>query len=290
VILIGLNGHSLEISTALTLERITVNELLVLDLKNGYDRPATLRKLMRIASALAECASQLERKYQHLIQQDSPRNRHRRFFPQPTPDPRSPPSSPLPELTFLKRLDQDNNTFQIPNNPSAQRMRSLFVGTLLDGSHEVEVVVKFTATYNEVVHKLLAEKGLAPKLYACQRVIGNLFMVVMERIAGKPLAFDFREAPLKDTVFEDITRAVEVLKEHDLVHGDLRAVNVMVDPKQEHAKVIDFDWAGKSGTARYPLTINKAALSHEWHRGVEAGGLLETDHDAFAHSVLLKRK
>jgi hypothetical protein len=69
-------------------------------------------------------------------------------------------------------------------------MRSLFVGTLLDGSHEVEVVVKFTATYNEEVHKLLAEKGLAPKLYACQRVIGNLFMVVMERIDGKPLAFD----------------------------------------------------------------------------------------------------
>jgi hypothetical protein len=60
----------------------------------------------------------------------------------------------------------------------------------------------------------------------------------------------------------------------------------MVDPKQEHAKVIDFDWAGKSGTARYPLTINKAALSHEWHRDVEAGGLMETDHDAFAHSVL----
>jgi len=133
----------------------------------------------------------------------------------------------------------------------------LFLAKLiLDGSKEVEVVVKFTSRYNEEAHKLLADRDLAPKLYLSQRMIGNLFMVVMGRLEGRTMANGDRKEPLKDTVFEDIARAVDLLKEQNLVHGDLRAVNVVVDPEQEHAKPIDFDWVGKSGVVRYPPTIN----------------------------------
>jgi hypothetical protein len=202
VILIGLNGHSLEISTALTLERIVVNELLNFDMKNDLNHETTIRKLTWIASVLKECASRLENIYQRLERKYLPHpqqasssdtdecDRYRRFFPQPTPDPRSPPSEQLPGLTYLKRLNRDNKSFKIPNEPSAHRMRSLFTGTLALNLNQpkvtVSVVVKFTAKYNEGAHKLLAEEGLAPKLYACQRVIGNLFMVVMERHQEKP--------------------------------------------------------------------------------------------------------
>ncbi|KAH9973957.1 hypothetical protein BJV74DRAFT_982906 [Russula compacta] len=225
VILIGLNGHSLEISTVLTLERIVVNQLLILDLKDGFDRNNIIRKLVRISSALAECASLLEQEYKQVMQQGSSIDRCRPCFPQPTLDPRSPSSSSLPVLTYKKRLNDRNESFQIRDNPSPQDLRSLFVAKLdLDGSiKQPDVVVKFTSSYNEEAHKLLAEHNLAPKLYGCHRVIGNLFMVVMERMKGKNMkAHELTEEPLKATVFEDITEAVKLLQEHDFVHGDLR--------------------------------------------------------------------
>ncbi|KAI0291295.1 hypothetical protein BC826DRAFT_886738, partial [Russula brevipes] len=147
---------------------------------------------------------------------------------------------------------------------------------------DVEVVVKFTANYNEQAHRILADEGLAPKLYACQRVIGNLFMVVMERLNGTPMSAGIPERRLEDSVFDDIRRAVGHLQGHNLVHGDLRAVNIMLEPNQKHAKVIDFDWAGTSGTDRYPLTMNKGELADEWHPAVVAGGPMETNHDVYA--------
>jgi hypothetical protein len=261
VILIGLNGNSLEISTALTLERVVVNELLILDLTNSFDRNTTIRKLVRIASALAECAPLLENRYRQLIQQNLSVNRPQRFFPHPTPDPRWPPSSPLPTLTYVGRLDASNRRFPLGPHPPPHHFRSLFVANLVQDGTDVEVVVKFTANYNEQAHRILAEEGLAPKLYACQRVIGNLFMVVMERLQGTPMSAGIPENPLEDSVFDDIRRAIGHLQGHNLVHGDLRAVNIVLEPNQKHAKVIDFDWAGTSGTARYPLTINKGELA-----------------------------
>ncbi|KAI0000814.1 hypothetical protein BJV74DRAFT_882649 [Russula compacta] len=273
VILIGLNGHSLEISTVLTLERIVVNQLLILDLRDGFGRSSMVRRLVRIASALAECGSRLEEQYKQVMQQGSSADRCRPCFPQPTLDPRSPSSSSLPVLTYKKRLNDRNESFQIRDNPSPQDLRSLFVARLVvdDGSEEPDVVVN-------------------AELYACHRVIGNLFMVVMERVKGKNMkAHELREEPFKATVFDDITEALKLLQERDFVHGDLRAVNVMIDAEVK-AKLIDFDWAGKSGTARYPVTINKDSLRNEWHPDVEAGGLMETDHDTFVLDSVLKRK
>ncbi|KAI0276001.1 hypothetical protein BC826DRAFT_928480 [Russula brevipes] len=166
-------------------------------------------------------------------------------------------------------------------------MRGLFTGTTDDRKR---VVVKFTATYNEEVHKLLAGEGLAPKLYSCSWVIGNLFMVVMERLNGTPLASLGRKA--HQLAYQDIKNALDVLKMNNFVHGDLRAVNVIIvkDQGRDHARLIDFDWAGESGRARYPLTINKASLSKEWHGDVKAGGLMETKHDAHALKVVLREK
>jgi hypothetical protein len=181
-ILIGLNGNSLEISTALTLERVVVNELLILNLTNSFNRNTTIRKLVRIASALAECASLLENRYRQLIQPDLSVDRPQRFFPHPTPDPRCPSSSPLPTLTYVSRLDSMNRRYPLGPLPPPDHFRSLFLAKLVQDGTRVEVVVKFTANYNEEAHRILADEGLAPKLYACQRVIGNLFMVVMERL------------------------------------------------------------------------------------------------------------
>ena len=47
-------------------------------------------------------------------------------------------------------------------------------------------------------------------------------------------------------------------------------------------RFVDFDWAGKAGEARYPVTRN-SALS--WAPGSEAGGCIETAHDRFALGI-----
>ncbi|KAI0291301.1 hypothetical protein BC826DRAFT_1106047 [Russula brevipes] len=286
-ILIGLNGNSLEISTVLTLQRVVVNELLILNLTNTFDRSTTVRKLVRIASALAECAALLENRYRPIIQQDLSAYRPQRFVPHPTPDPRWPPSSPLPTLTFVGRLNAENRRIQVVQNPLPHQFRSLFVAKLVQDRTRVEVVVKFTANYNEQAHRILADEGLAPKLYACRRVIGNLFMVVMERLEGTPMSAGIQGEYLEDSVFDDIRRAIGFLQRHDLVHGDLRAVNIVLDPNQAHAKLVDFDWAGKSGIDRYSLTINKSELADEWHPAVVAGGPMEADHDVYALDEVL---
>lgn len=45
-------------------------------------------------------------------------------------------------------------------------------------------MVKFTRTYSEVVHDLLAGKGFAPELLAVEDLVGGWKMVVMEYLSG----------------------------------------------------------------------------------------------------------
>ena len=60
----------------------------------------------------------------------------------------------------------------------------------------------------------------------------------------------------KDASFLAIWRgfaneALELLKEKNFVHGDLRMLNLIVD-HSNRIYVLDFDWSGEEGIARYP--------------------------------------
>ncbi|THH09269.1 hypothetical protein EW145_g2141 [Phellinidium pouzarii] len=92
----------------------------------------------------------------------------------------------------------------------------------------------------------------------------------------------FKEKLAQPSVFGDLERALEILKTKSIVHGDLRMANIIVDPEKKHAKVVDFDWAGKSGEARYPPMINKKGLHAEWHVGIKPGGIMQISHDEVA--------
>ena len=50
------------------------------------------------------------------------------------------------------------------------------------------VTVKFTAKYNQDAYRRLAEAGLAPKLWFCERVadVGGLYVVVMDYVEHPP--------------------------------------------------------------------------------------------------------
>ncbi|KAI0086843.1 hypothetical protein BDY19DRAFT_995585 [Irpex rosettiformis] len=173
------------------------------------------------------------------------------------------------ELEYIERLE----TYDTP--------KSVFKARLKDTS-STSVVVKFTPTYNKQAHELLGEAMLAPKLWFCERVpeVGGLYVVVMEYVKVDPthaLANDLNPAAIKS-----LRNTVHLLHNANLVHGDVRDPNVLVT--QDGAMLIDFDWCGEEGRARYPYDISLDGIS--WHKGVVPGGEIKKEHDMFMLSNL----
>ena len=116
-------------------------------------------------------------------------------------------------------------------------------------------------------------------------------MVVMEHLKGYKRLEDTlkEERKVKKMVIEDMERALSELHGQDLVHGDFRAANIMINSEGNHAKVIDFDWAAKENVGRYIVSINKEELSAEWHEEVGAGKLMKKAHDEKALDIISGR-
>lgn len=74
-----------------------------------------------------------------------------------------------------------------------------------------------------------------------------------------------------------------ILHEHDLVHGDVQSRNVLVTEKG--GMLIDFDWSGPVGVARYPWT-SESSSAVDWAPGRECGKKIEKEHDVFMLSSL----
>ena len=149
-----------------------------------------------------------------------------------------------------------------------------------------DIVVKFVDRYGKRAHDVLAAEGLAPKLLFCgspclsikqQPSYQSLSMVVMEYIDGETLA------QIKEEMNEQTTKkvrlelqcALDLLHDNGLVFGDLRPPNVMIT-KAHEVKLIDFNWAGEKGQAKYPYLISPEV---DWPEGVKALAVMETDHD-----------
>ncbi len=78
-----------------------------------------------------------------------------------------------------------------------------------------------------------------------------------------------------EKVRSQVRKAIELLHGHNFVFGDLRLPNVMVT-RDMKVRLIDFDWAGVDGQARYPLLISEGI---GWPEGVEALALMTREHD-----------
>ncbi|KAJ7120950.1 hypothetical protein C8R44DRAFT_787049 [Mycena epipterygia] len=146
--------------------------------------------------------------------------------------------------------------------------------------HPRSVVVKFAQWYCSEAHKLLATKGLAPEMLYCGPVdrsngapsYQRLKMVVMEYVDGKTVAQ--LKGKLPEDFAQQLTEIVSVLHNNGYVFGDLRWPNVMVAERK--IKLIDFDWAGKVGDAKYPIHLARNIV---WPVGVTAMGKIEKAHD-----------
>lgn len=140
------------------------------------------------------------------------------------------------------------------------------------------VVVKFTPEYCPECHRLLASaqpRQLAPTLWFCERVrdVGGLWVVVMDFVEETRW---WKSSEHKARAMKDLEAAIGLLHEHDLVFGDVREPNIL--RTGDGAMLIDFDWCGKEGEARYPSSI-RIDGSIRWHEGVEYRGRMMKEHD-----------
>ncbi|KAF4571739.1 hypothetical protein EYR40_008263 [Pleurotus pulmonarius] len=183
--------------------------------------------------------------------------------------------------------------------PSLVVRRLIFSAKLVRPSAEPErVLVKLvTRPYGEKAHKLLARHGYAPQLYGRKVLEGAPTAYVMEHLGLSwvtlyNLSKDDNGGVLRSQVVRDgikhaIERILSILKEAAVVHGDLRANNIMIklDGQQPAllssdgvaVKVIDFDWAGDAGVVRYPAFRNQDIPDIQWP-GLP-GGLIQAQHD-----------
>ncbi|KAF9265103.1 hypothetical protein L218DRAFT_943337 [Marasmius fiardii PR-910] len=137
-----------------------------------------------------------------------------------------------------------------------------------------KVVIKFVETYSEDVHKLLANRGHAPKLryfgalpqnavdaaatdsplsspYGAEGVITpaiQMQIVVMDYVEGCNLTDCM--TPVKDCgqdkPFIDVLKGIVGELHKEYVLGNICPPNVVIDTQGE-VKLLDFDWAGKDG-------------------------------------------
>ena len=274
-IVISLAGPFLRISGAIFVEVFTVQTF------TGYiylcGNPFEMERIQyaaKVFEAVARAVKSLRLFYYNLCVQKHPKFR--------SPSPTYPSNSPLRlrgSLEFKTRIFFE----QKPNYHG-----SLFVAEY----GRIPVLVKFCESYGEAAHRILAAAGLAPPLRYCSQIVGGAFMVIMDLIDGPDADGAFQHGDLPPTVIEDIRNALKKLHEAGLVFGDMRRPNIMLvksrgayDEDEDvfredewHGQLIDFNWSGPVGKARYPPTLNKDGRI-TWAFGVEPAGLIETHHD-----------
>ncbi|KAF8335524.1 hypothetical protein F5887DRAFT_989005 [Amanita rubescens] len=267
IVFVGATANRLEISIAVCVGPIYVTKLLTLDLSLGFHAFDNIIRLARVFGALSRCRADLKNYYDRVRDLDFPKLSC--LYPNPTP---LDPSKALPQLTykqFLSRAGQPTPTLVDLGDATT----TMYIATHGD---EV-VVVKFTARYNEVAHRLLAMAGLAPGLHFCDRVIGDLYMVVMEHVNGKSIwQLQEEKIPLPAIISKEVDKAVHLLHENNIVFGDLRDPNILYDESVGRVFLVDLDWSGRDGESRYPATLN---LSNTWAEEVLPYSIMHKAHD-----------
>ena len=268
-VLIGVAENRIDISIAVCIGDIHITKLLTIDATSGFLASDNIVRLARVFVALSSCREDLTLYYDEIEQRKGPKLSS--LFPQPTP---ADPSDSLPVLTykqFLSRAGEPASVLEGLGNTTT----AMYIATL-DGTDK-EVIVKFTARYNEKAHRILASAGFAPRVHFCGRVVGGLYMVVMDRVDGKSLwQIQMDKMPIPTLILEHVRQAVHLLHEHNIVFGDLRDPNILYDASKGGAVLVDFDWPGEGGVSRYPPTLNP---TNQWPEEVTPYGIMHKAHD-----------
>lgn len=167
------------------------------------------------------------------------------------------------QLVVSKQLDRtfpfpteyvplgDSNTrpFKYQNQLSSDKL--LFCGLAGDDV----ICIKFTRRYSKDAHLKCASLGFAPTLRGFESLPGGWFMAVMDLLGDDYQLLSERRD--RAQFCEEIQTKVSDLHQAGFVHGDIRPTNVMVKKSgPPGVMLLDFDWAGVIGEARYPMNVS----------------------------------
>ena len=274
VVLLSMAGNHFEVSTAIFTEAVYADKLLSLDLSLGSHGPANVLRLGRVFMAIDKCIKELRELYGNVENLSGTLSSV--LYPNPTEDPPTSTSKKIPKLEFFSKLDRvmgtpigDTQAVESGNERHAIYLAKMLPpteGALTGDVSTKDVLVKFTPGYNEAAHELLASQDppLAPALHCCVRVVGDMYMVVMDYMSeAKALHLFFPPSPsplpnppTTESIHRDLTKALRVLHGNDYVFGDLRAMNILYSSKDDRTFLVDFDGVGKHKHDRYSPCLN----------------------------------
>ncbi|PCH39200.1 hypothetical protein WOLCODRAFT_167848 [Wolfiporia cocos MD-104 SS10] len=269
---LAITGPTLQVSAVVLVDDMLVQELtLPLLLKDSPLPPQHFLYIARVLNALKVCIPQLCSFYENLEK----------------PVPGS-IGHLLPYFTSYKNAEGQDVRLKYVGRVRPKEENSRRALFEAETNQKVKVVVKFIHQYGKRGDELLAKEGLAPALHYFTPLGGGIYVIVMDFVTGDTI-FEAKSESLSPDVLTDIERAVNLLHTNDLVFGDLRQPNVMV-VKREDGKhgvmLIDFDWCGEHGEARYPIRLNREI---DWHSEVVCGGIVAEEHDAYMLSKIRQK-
>ncbi|TFK23838.1 hypothetical protein FA15DRAFT_641962 [Coprinopsis marcescibilis] len=285
VVLIGIADARLQVSIAVCIGSIYVSDLIYIDLSRGFHGSDTAVRLARIFKALSLCLQALEGHYNRIV----PSTPSDTSFMYPSPTTAN--GTPLPVIKYTGYLGHDGLLFvTVPN--LGERNTAIYTGT----QEDKPVLIKFAPRYNKEAHTLLANANLAPSLRFFEPIIGNLFMVVMDYYPDAKSVWMLRNEGGSDSLLPIIANrvkcALSLLHNQDIVFGDLRDGNIIYvepcsgdTPGAGCVMLVDFDWCGLHGVARYSATLNELA---DWAPGVWPYEVMRKEHDLWQLEQLVK--
>ena len=266
-------------STAIYTDSAYADKLVSIDLRFGPHASDNVLRVARTFMAVNKCTERLRNLYAKLQKSVYTVPPAKIIWPNPT----NYPSESAKEVQGVELFAKVDRVLGTPINQAPidedNKRHSIYLARMSTEGGTTVVLVKFAVRYNAIAHRLLADHNppLAPALYSCQRVIGDMFMVVMQYIPkseGTSLFALSPPPPALETIRRDVSQALELLHGEGLVFGDLRELNVLYLPEKDRALLIDFDGAGEDGKDRYSTCLNP-----EVGLGVDRFQIMEKSHD-----------
>ncbi|QRW06028.1 Tyrosine kinase [Ceratobasidium sp. AG-Ba] len=240
-LLIAIAGPQMCIFGAIYLNRIVVQQLTdYIWLGHHPQHEPHLRRLTRLFCAARDTITELSNYYTSISSGPPRLQDPMRFFPhlrQYSDD-----DGQITDFTYTGFIDESTS-------------RPVF--TAVTGSGK-EIIVKFAEQYNLDAHRTLAEKELAPALLSHQPPTHSrgLHCIIMERVQAISL-HEWRTGSSTNRRLEGRKRRSKSTRDssqQQLGIGDLRSPNVLVIEGENSIRgmLVDFDWCGEHGVARYP--------------------------------------